>query len=408
MTERIRTPGDPCAGIRIALVAAVGGVLGALTALVAGAASGMTGPELGDLAILFGVGLLATSATVAIANRLLARATLRRRLLGLALASTLAALANLAALAALMLVDGHDALLIALLLVYSLGVGAGTALALTRPSARAIEEAVEAQRRDLITAVSHDLRTPLASLRAMIEAVDDGVVDDPPTIRAYTGEMRRSVGALSDLVDDLFELIELDAASLDTESSATLDEVLGAALAACGSTAAEKGLQLQTHLDGASDTPCSPRLGRVLQNLLQNAIRHTPADGTVLVEATIRRGSARAERLRQWRGDSPQALPHVSTHSGAGTSREPTTARASASPWRSGSSNHSAGGSRSRAHPPPARGSRCLVSGTPLSRPGGLRCGAASGSEAGLDHTGRRSDIVSPMPETSKPLTRSG
>ena len=135
------------------------------------------------------------------------RATIRRRLFGVALASALAGLANLCALATLMLVHSHDAVLIAILLVYSLGVGAGTALALARPSARAVEDAVEAQRRDLITAVSHDLRTPLASLRAMIEAIDDGVVDDPATVRLYTAEMRLSAGALGDLVDDLFELL---------------------------------------------------------------------------------------------------------------------------------------------------------------------------------------------------------
>ena len=305
------SPGPSAPGVRIALVAACGGVLGALTALAAGAASGMTGPELKDLAILFAVGLLVTSATVVIADRLLARATLRRRLLGVALASTLAALANLTALAGLMLVDGHDALVIALLLVYSLGAGAGTALALARPSARAIEERIEAQRRDLITAVSHDLRTPLASLRAMIEAVDDGVVDDPPTIRAYAGEMRRSVGALGDLVDDLFELIQLDAASLDTGTSATLDEVLGAAVAACASTAAEKGLRLETHLNGASTAPCSPRLGRVLQNLLQNAIRHTPADGTVRVEARSAAGALELSVCDSGEGIPAEALPHV-------------------------------------------------------------------------------------------------
>ena len=73
----------------------------------------------------------------------------------------MAALASLAVLAGLMLVDGHYVLLIALLVVYSLGAGAGTALALSQPSARAVEEELESQRRDLITAVSHDLRTPL-------------------------------------------------------------------------------------------------------------------------------------------------------------------------------------------------------------------------------------------------------
>ena len=296
---------------RIALVAAGGGTLGALAALAAGAASGMAGAELDHLAALFAVGVVATALAVTIADRLLARATIRWRLLGVALASALAGLANLGALAALMLVDAHDATLIAIVLVYSLGVGAGTAMALARPSARAVEDAVEAQRRDLIVAVSHDLRTPLASLRAMIEAIDDGVVDDPATVRLYTAEMRRSAGALGDLVDDLFELIQLDAASIEAEDSATLDEVLDSALDACRTGAASKRLHLETHLDGASGAPCSPRLGRVLQNLLQNAIRHTPVDGTVRVEASRTAGALRLSVSDEGEGIPPESLPLV-------------------------------------------------------------------------------------------------
>jgi signal transduction histidine kinase len=296
---------------RIALVAAAGGTVGALIALAAGAASGMSGTELEHLATLFAVGMLVTVAAVVTAARLLAHASVRRRLVVVALASGLAGLANLAALAALMLVDGHDALLIAILLLYSLGVGAGTALALARPSAEAVEEQIESQRRDLIVAVSHDLRTPLASLQAMIEAIDDGVVEDPATMRLYASEMRRSAGALGDLVDDLFELIQLDAASIEAEDSATLEEVLGAALAACGSSATEKGLRLEAQLDGAGAARCSPRLERVLQNLLQNAIRHTPADGTVRVEARRAAGALELSVSDSGEGIPPEALPHV-------------------------------------------------------------------------------------------------
>jgi len=296
---------------RISLLVAAGGALGALVALVAGAASGMEGAELSHLATLFGLGVFATAAVIAVADLLLARASLRRRLLGVALVSALAGLANLAVLAGLMLVDGHDTLLIAVLLVYSLGAGVGTALALAQPSARAVEEAVETQRRDLVTAVSHDLRTPLASLRAMIEAIDDGVVSDPETMRLYTSEMRRSVGALNALVDDLFELIQLDAAAIEAEASATLDEVLDAALAACESSATEKRLRLETQLDGASNAPCSPRLGRVLQNLLQNAIRHTPADGLVRVEAHRTAGALEVAVEDSGEGIAPELLPLV-------------------------------------------------------------------------------------------------
>jgi signal transduction histidine kinase len=298
-------------GWRLTLLVVAGGALGALVALAAGAATGMAGAELSHLAALFGVGVLVTAGAVAVADLLLARATLRRRLLGVALVSALAGLANLAVLSGLMLVDGHDTLLIAVLLVYSLGAGAGTALALAQPSAEAVEEAVEAQRRDLITAVSHDLRTPLASLRAMVEAIDDDIVTDPETMRLYASEMLRSVGALNTLVDDLFELIQLDAATIEAESSATLDEVLDSALAACESSAAEKGLRLETELNGARSAPCPPRLGRVLQNLLQNAIRHTPADGTVRVEAQRTAGALEVAVEDSGEGIAPESLPLV-------------------------------------------------------------------------------------------------
>jgi signal transduction histidine kinase len=153
---------------------------------------------------------------------------------------------------------------------------------------------MERQRHDLITAISHDLRTPLASLRAMAEAIDEEVVDDPVTMRRYASEMRRSTEALATLVDDLFELAQLKAGAIEAEARrATVEEVVGSALGACGAHATRKGLRLETRLDGTGSVPCSPRLERVLQNLIQNAIRHTPADGTVRVEAQRDRGSLR-------------------------------------------------------------------------------------------------------------------
>jgi signal transduction histidine kinase len=148
------------------------------------------------------------------------------------------------------------------------------------------ERAVEAQRRDLVTAVSHDLRTPLSGIRAMVEAIDDGVVDDAETIRRYVREMRSSMDSLVALVDDLFELVQLDAGAIEAETQrARVEDVVRSAVAACDAQAMEKGLVLETRLDGAEAALTSPRLTRVVQNLLQNAIRHTPADGTIRVEA---------------------------------------------------------------------------------------------------------------------------
>jgi signal transduction histidine kinase len=104
--------------------------------------------------------------------------------------------------------------------------------------------------------------------------------------------MRRAVDSLARLVDDLFELAQLDAGEIAVEARrATVGEVVEAALAACGGQASEKGLRVETSIAAAAHWRCSPRLTRVLQNLLQNAIRHTPADGTVRVEAERRAGA---------------------------------------------------------------------------------------------------------------------
>jgi len=121
----------------------------------------------------------------------------------------------------------------------------------------------------------------------MIEAVDDRIVDDPPTLTRYAAEMRRSVESLSLLVDDLFELVQLDAGAIEVQSERiTLDQAVRVALATCSGQAGEKRLTVETNINGAGGRLCSPRLVRVLQNLLQNAIRHTPADGTVRMEAS--------------------------------------------------------------------------------------------------------------------------
>jgi signal transduction histidine kinase len=204
--------------------------------------------------------------------------------------------------------------------VFHLGLLVLPALALTvavgglvwKRDAVARERALEAQRRDLISAVSHDLRTPLASLRAMAEAIDEEVVRDPPTLRRYAAEIRRSAESLGTLVDDLFELVQLEAEALEVEARrATVKEVVASALAACGANAHRKGLTVETELNGAADALCSPRVGRVLQNLVQNAIRHTPADGTVRVEAERRPGSLRLTVSDTGEGIPPDSLEHV-------------------------------------------------------------------------------------------------
>src|SRR5918995_2751093 len=141
----------------------------------------------------------------------------------------------------------------------------GVAAGLVAMSARLLramerERTAERQRRDLVIAVSHDLRTPLAGLRAMTEAIEDGIVRDPQTLERYLSDMRRSVGSLVELVDDLFEFVQLDAGELEAECErARVDQVVGAAVAACDLLATEKGLKLETRLPGAAGASRSPR-----------------------------------------------------------------------------------------------------------------------------------------------------
>ena len=100
-------------------------------------------------------------------------------------------------------------------------------------------------------------------------------------------EMKGSVDSLVASTDDLFELVQIDAGAIAREiERIAVRDAVGSAIVACTGQASEKGLAVQTHLNGAGATRCSPHVARVVQNLLQNAIRHTPVDGTITVAAS--------------------------------------------------------------------------------------------------------------------------
>lgn len=180
-------------------------------------------------------------------------------------------------------------------------------------AARTRQELEEA-RRHLFAAISHDLRTPLASIRAMVEAIDDGVVTDAKTTRRYVRTILGEVQRLSGLIDDLFELSRLDAGVLALHvEPGSLRDLVSDTLEALQPQAAEKRLRLHGQVD---DTlPPVPmdaaRVQRVLFNLVQNAIRHTPPDGTILLEAQEEPDAVRVDVVDSGEGVAPDDLPHI-------------------------------------------------------------------------------------------------
>jgi signal transduction histidine kinase len=156
--------------------------------------------------------------------------------------------------------------------------------------AHGAERAAEASRRELVAWISHDLRTPLAGIRAMSEALADGVVSDADDVAEYARRIRGETVRLSAMVDDLFQLSRITSGALTlTLSAVPLHEVVSEAVAVEGVAAARKGVRVEA---ADSDWPVvrgsDPELARVVRNLLSNAIRHTPPDGAVVVAAGVR------------------------------------------------------------------------------------------------------------------------
>jgi signal transduction histidine kinase len=175
---------------------------------------------------------------------------------------------------------------------------------------RARERALEQSRRQLVAWVSHDLRTPLAGLRAMAEALEDGLAADPAR---YHKQMRAEAERLATMVDDLFELSRIHSGTLQlAPHRIALDDLVSDVLASTEALARERGVRLAGRAAGQLAVRADPReLSRALTNLLANAIRHTPPGGRVYVEARPQDGDA-VLAVADGCGGIPEAdLPHV-------------------------------------------------------------------------------------------------
>jgi len=176
------------------------------------------------------------------------------------------------------------------------------------------QDDLNALRNDLIAWVGHDLRTPLTSIRAIVEALADGVVDDPQTVQRYLRTAQHDIRTLSMLIDDLFDLSLLDTGGLrlDRQPNSISDLVSDLIERFC-QAAGDQGV----HLEGSADPGVDPvlmdarKIERVLANLIDNALLHTPSGGTVSVHVAKTGGEVRVEVRDTGEGIKAGDLPHV-------------------------------------------------------------------------------------------------
>ena len=349
----------------LALIFAIGIVL--VTALAVALAASLIQPPPRELAIL--AGLLAATAAFSIAagygayrlgwfNR---SPRLRWSLLGgYALASTLT-FVNVWMAALLMFTSRHDLLLATVLLTFASGIAvclgyflstsmmnrlaslneAATRLAQGDLDARVDtagrdeiadlactfndmatrlqqaarqQEELDTLRRELVAWVGHDVRTPLASLRAVLDALADGYVESPEAIANYLATAQQQVLAMAALLDDLSELAQIDAGGLilDREPN-SLGDLISDTIEAMSPIAARKSIRLE----GSAAVSLDPvrmdarLIGRVLANVLDNALRHTPPGGRVHITAFRAAETARVEVRDSGEGIAAHDLPHV-------------------------------------------------------------------------------------------------
>jgi signal transduction histidine kinase len=306
-------------------------VLAALAAAVACSALAWAadGPPafLHCLELFAPLGALTTVAAAGIAERRARLGGLRRQIAVLAVLTLLQLAAGVALFAGLMFVSGHDALLMALVTGYAgivgllaarlvarramsdldavrdaleqvgagardvrLGIGGSDELAQLAADVETMAgrlAAAEGARKQLVVAVSHDLRTPLTAIRLIAQALEDGLYE-PDRTRGQLSLISAHVRTLGTLIDDLFELSRLEAGELIwSMERIRVEELLRETVDAMQPQARAGGVVVRADLQaGLLPARANPeQLQRVLFNLIQNAIRHTPADGSVVVRA---------------------------------------------------------------------------------------------------------------------------
>ncbi|MEU6128246.1 HAMP domain-containing sensor histidine kinase [Saccharopolyspora sp. NPDC047091] len=184
------------------------------------------------------------------------------------------------------------------------------------------EQAVEASRRQLVAWISHDLRSPLARLRAMTESLEDGVADDVP---GYCRKIRGDADRLTGMVDDLFELSQLQAGTLRlTLREVALDDLLSDVVAGLDVLADQRSIRLRPNrVEPVTAAVDERTMTRVFNNLLMNAMQYGPANTTVSIDVLAEHGWAMVWISDQCGGIPPENLSSVFDVGWRGRQRAP-------------------------------------------------------------------------------------
>jgi signal transduction histidine kinase len=176
------------------------------------------------------------------------------------------------------------------------------------------QQRLDEMRKNLIAWVSHDLQTPLASMQVIIEALADRVVTDPLTEQRYLSTLQKNIRDLSELIDDLFQMTQLDAGglSLDLNNASILD-LLSDTLESFQAQAKQQGIALSASIAPQIGMVMmdTSRIGRVVNNLISNALRHTKSGGQVQLSAERQAGLVRIKVVDSGEGIAPEDLPYV-------------------------------------------------------------------------------------------------
>jgi signal transduction histidine kinase len=180
--------------------------------------------------------------------------------------------------------------------------------------AEAERDAMEASRAELIAAVGHDLRTPLSSVRVVVEALADGVVDDPEIRERYLKTAQRDLLVLSRLIDDLFVLAQLDSTGIQLDlSTNSLSDLVSDTLGSFAVKAESRQVTLSGSSLAEPDVVVfdATYVGRALTNLVDNALAHTPEGGEVSIVTEAAEGRVAFRVSNTGDGVEPSDMPRL-------------------------------------------------------------------------------------------------